>query len=76
MNVFLHLINVLMIFVIAQRLGFSMLGAWIAALLWGVHPVHTEAVTYQSATADPLYTFFILFGVYFLAPEFQLRSIC
>lgn len=38
--------------------------AFLAALLWAVHPVHTAAVAYISGRADPLAAMFGFFGLY------------
>ncbi len=61
LNILLHFTNACLIFALAVNefkirpwLAFS------AALLWASHPLHVEAVTYMSATADPLHTLFIL----------------
>lgn len=63
LNVGLHAINAGLIFAFARRIGLSRLGAFLPALLWVVHPIHTEAITYKSGTADPLSTVFILFAL-------------
>ena len=63
LNIVLHLSNVLLVRSLGQRLGFLPGAAWVAALLWAVHPIHTEAVTYMSATADPAHTLFCLLGL-------------
>lgn len=63
LNIFLHIINAGLVFMLAQRFGVPRVPAFFAALIWAVHPLHTEAVTYMSATADPLYTGFVLIGV-------------
>ena len=39
--------------------------AFIAALVWAVHPVHTAAVAYISGRADPLAAMFGFLGLYF-----------
>jgi len=72
LNVALHAGNAVLVFVLGQRLGFNRRGAFAAALLWAIHPVHTEAVTYMSATADPLYALFCLGGLCVLLPDFSL----
>ena len=69
LNVGLHALNAILIFLLGVRLGFRRPAAWLAALLWAMHPIHTEAVTYQSATADPLYAAFLLGGLLVLFPE-------
>jgi tetratricopeptide (TPR) repeat protein len=38
--------------------------AFITALIWAVHPVHTAAVAYISGRADPLAAMFGFFGLY------------
>jgi protein O-mannosyl-transferase len=38
--------------------------AFIAALIWAVHPVHTAAVAYVSGRADPLAAMFGFLGLY------------
>lgn len=69
LNLFLHSLNVGMVFVLARWLGVRSGVAFLAALLWGVHPIHTEAVTYISGTADPLFTFFTLAMIMVLLPD-------
>ncbi len=63
LNILIHAGNACLLFVLVQRLGFTRNAALLGALLWAVHPIHTEAVTYMSATADPLHAFFILAGL-------------
>lgn len=69
LNVLLHALNGVLIFVLGRRLGLGLVGSWMGALLWCVHPVHTEAVAYMSATADPAHTAFVLLGLVVLLPE-------
>ena len=59
LNVFLHAINVVLLFLLSQILGFKKEWAFAAALIWGLHPLHTEAISYISGTADPLQFLFI-----------------
>lgn len=60
LNLTFHFLNSVLLFFLAKQLKLNLHSATIAALLWAVHPIHTEAVTYMSATADPLHCFFIL----------------
>ncbi|MGZ3773974.1 MAG: tetratricopeptide repeat protein [Pseudobdellovibrionaceae bacterium] len=66
LNVTLHALNVCMVFLVLKRLRVSDLVSFSTSLIWGLLPLHVEAVTYQSATADPLHTFFILSGLFIL----------
>ncbi len=59
-NLLLHVLNTLMVFVIGRRLLGSGLPALALALLFGLHPVQTEAVAYISGRRDVLSTFFFL----------------
>ncbi|MBI3419631.1 MAG: tetratricopeptide repeat protein [Proteobacteria bacterium] len=63
LNVALHAANAVLVLLLAEKLGFRRGPAFFAALLWAVHPIHTEAVTYMSATADPLHVLFVLGGL-------------
>jgi tetratricopeptide (TPR) repeat protein len=43
------------------------LAAFVAALVWAVHPVHSAAVIYISGRADPLAALFGFLGLYLIA---------
>ena len=62
-NNFIHLANALLIFVLLLAFLRNRLTAFLAALLFLIHPLQTEAVTYISGRGDPLSTFFILVGL-------------
>jgi len=74
LNVALHIANACLVYAIGCRLRFNTRAVFIAALLWALHPIHTEAITYTSATANPLYTFFCLLGLVVLLPDFRPRK--
>ena len=60
-NTVLHLLNTLMVFALAY--GLSRRDLWvatIAALIWGLHPMHVESVMWVSERKDVLYAFFFL----------------
>ncbi len=65
MNVVWHVAAALMVFCLAFLLFDSAVPALIASLLFVVHPVHTEAVSYISGRSDPMSVFFML-GVLFV----------
>ncbi len=74
LNIGLHAANACLVFGLGSRLGLRQAVSFLAALLWALHPIHTEAVTYISATADPLYSFFCLLGLFVLLPDFAARK--
>lgn len=62
-NVGLHAANAVMLFFLASRIGgpsISRFAALLPALLFAVHPVQTEAVTYISGRSVSLMAFFYL----------------
>jgi hypothetical protein len=64
MNVFLHLINIVLVFFLFYL--FSGQKIWIAtvtALLFAIHPLHVESVAWISERKDLLYSGFFLGGL-------------
>jgi tetratricopeptide (TPR) repeat protein len=58
-NTLLHTINTLLVFVLALKLAKGdKLIAFFTALLWGIHPMHTESVTWVAERKDVLYSLF------------------
>ena len=55
-NLLLHLINTLLVFWLVRRLAHRLIPALIAALLFGVHPIHVESVAWVSERKDVLST--------------------
>lgn len=60
-NILLHLLNTALVFFFLYRLSRKKLWvAAIAALLFGIHPMHVESVAWISERKDLLYCFFFL----------------
>ena len=62
-SLLLHLIVTLLVFLLSKQWGLSSEGAGIAALLFGLHPIHAEPVAWISALPDPLVAVFILSSI-------------
>lgn len=60
MNMILHILNAILLFVLFSELFKNKLYAFFGALLFGTHPVFTSAVTYISGRADILLLLFSL----------------
>ena len=76
-NVTLHAANAVMLFLLASRIGgpsVSRFAALLPALLFAVHPVHTEAVTYICGRSVSLMAFFYLGSLLAYLRGRQLRS--
>ena len=63
-NLFYHLITVLLVLLVVKTLTGNLLVSFWAALLFSIHPVHTESVAYISGRRDILSTLFYLLGFY------------
>lgn len=59
-NVLMHMAVVALMFLVGQRLFLDYRVAWVAALLFAIHPVHTEAVAWIAALPDLQAAFFLL----------------
>jgi tetratricopeptide (TPR) repeat protein len=75
LNLVLHIANTCLVYKLGSKLKFAPEGVFLAALVWGLHPLHTEAVTYMSGTADPLFAFCCLTSIIILLPDFTPRKI-
>lgn len=60
---FLHIANGILLFFLTTALFRRRWIAFGTALVFLVHPLQTEAVTYISGRGDPLHVFFMLFGL-------------
>lgn len=59
-NFILHLLNTLLVFIFIKKLSGKNLTAVIAAILFGIHPMHVESVAWVSERKDVLYAFFYI----------------
>jgi protein O-mannosyl-transferase len=73
LNIVLHALNACLLLQLGLRTGFGKGAAFAAAILWAVHPLHTEAVSYMSSTPELLWSTFALLGLLTLVPGFTLR---
>ena len=62
-NLILHLLITLLVFKLAMRLRFGRITAFIAALIYALHPIHVEAVTPAFGRGELLCAFFMLLGL-------------
>ncbi len=62
-NLFFHLGNVVLVFYFIRKLTGKANVALLIALLFGIHPMNVEAVTWISARSSTMYTFFYIAGL-------------
>ncbi|GAB4330417.1 MAG: membrane protein [Candidatus Abyssubacteria bacterium] len=59
-NLLFHSFNAFLVFLVLRRIGIASPGSFAGALIFAVHPVHTEAVTWISGRGNVLFLFFFL----------------
>lgn len=64
MNLLFHLLGTLFVFLIIKKLSGNDLVAFITSLLFGIHPLHVESVTWIAERKDVLYGFYFLWALY------------
>jgi tetratricopeptide (TPR) repeat protein len=62
-NLIIHLLNVFLVFVFVRLLTKKQEIAFIAAVLFGIHPMHVESVAWISERKDVMYGFFFLLSM-------------
>lgn len=64
-NVLLHLGNIILVFFFISKVSRNTNIGLLVALIFGIHPINVEAVSWISARKDLLYSFFLLLGANF-----------
>ena len=64
-NLILHLLVTALVFFLAMQLRLPLIARGIAALIFGIHPIHVESVAWVTERKDVLYAFFIWQPFYF-----------
>ncbi len=63
-NIIFHLLNGVLVYLLAVHLLKSMRVPLLAALLFAIHPVHTESVSWIAGRTDVIACFFFLISLY------------
>lgn len=74
-NVILHIANVLLAFFLIRKITKNAIVAVIAALVFAVHPIQTDAVAYISGRRDVLFAVFYLASFYFYLANQERKSL-
>jgi len=74
-SILAHVGATVWLFALIRRLTGNLRSAIASVAIFGIHPIHTEAVAWISAAEDPLVTMFLLACVYFYAGRKGLVSI-
>ncbi len=64
-NVVLHVVNVLFVFIFIRRFSGNQITAFIAAMLFAIHPLNVETVAWISERSNLLYALFFILSLYF-----------
>jgi tetratricopeptide (TPR) repeat protein len=63
LNILFHSLCAILIFLLLKEIYKEKL-SFLVSLLWAIHPINSESVTYISGLADPLFLFFGLLAIY------------
>ena len=63
-NVLIHAANAVLVFLLIRRISEKLSTAVVAALIFAVHPIQTDSVSYVSGRRDVLFTLFYLAAFY------------
>jgi hypothetical protein len=74
LNIVQQALNACLLHLFGLRVGFRKGVAFAAALLWAVHPLHTDNIAGMASTAEPLWCCFSLMGLIALLPDFAPRK--
>ncbi len=62
-NILIHMAVVALVFLFAHQCGLSLVASGIAALVFGIHPMHVESVAWITERKDVLYSFFYMLSL-------------
>ncbi len=62
-NIFLHFFVTVLVYRLGIKLGLNRIGALLASLLFGIHPIHVSSVAWVTERKDVLYSFFYLLSM-------------
>jgi protein O-mannosyl-transferase len=71
-TILFHVASVLMLWAVLARLGIP--GAWVGAMLWGLHPVQVESVAWICELKNTQSCFFFLAAVWFFLRWLESRE--
>lgn len=74
-NLLLHAATAVMVFVLTRRIWLKDSIAFLTALLFALHPAHTESVAWIATLSELGYTFFVLVALYFYIQEQATTSV-
>ena len=66
-NVIIHLVNALLLFLVFRRMTGEFWPGALVAMLFAVHPIHVESVAWVSERKDVLFAFFWFLSIWFYA---------
>jgi len=64
-NIVIHILVSLLVFAVLGTLLQNKMAAWIGAILFAIHPIHSESVSFIAARTDPPATLFYLLAFFF-----------
>ncbi|OGY53526.1 MAG: hypothetical protein A2912_06095 [Candidatus Buchananbacteria bacterium RIFCSPLOWO2_01_FULL_40_23b] len=73
-SLLIHLVSILAVYLIIELIFEKKLLAFLTALFFGLHPIHTEAITYFTTSIDIIGLIFLLWAIYFYLKSRKLKN--
>ena len=70
-NILLHILNTLILFFIIKKISKNFFVPYIVALLFAIHPIHVEVVSWVTSRKDTLYSVFFLSSILFYIKSYD-----
>jgi len=70
-----HMLNGIMVFLLIKKLFKNFSVSLLVALLFAVHPMHVETVSWISARSNEMFTFFFLLALYFYLEYIEKQTV-
>ncbi|HKV38132.1 MAG TPA: hypothetical protein VJX67_02875 [Blastocatellia bacterium] len=74
-NLLIHAANTVLVFILLRRLGAHLPASLIGAVIFAIHPIQTDAVSYISGRRDVLFTLFYLISFLFYLKYHRTKSV-
>lgn len=71
LSILFHIVNSFLIFILFLELGIGRNGSFFSSLVFLIHPINTQAVSYISGMADPMGLMFVLASLLFFLKNFK-----
>ncbi len=74
-NLTIHLLNIVLVWMLAKKLGLGRMGSFAASVIFGLHPTQIHTVCFISSQGDLWCTFFSLVAILFWTSDKKIKNL-